>query len=639
MMHSRRDALKILGAGAACVCTPAQAAAALTPAPALRYFRLADVRLGEGPFLRAQKLDADYLLRLEPDRMLANFRGNAGLAPRAPVYGGWESVEPWVEIRCHGHTLGHYLGAAACMYESTGDTRFAERVDYIVAELAACQARTGGWLTAFPDGVAPLVDSLAGNKFAGVPWYTTHKVLAGLRDAHLHRGSQAALDVWAGFSDWIDRACADVPEDRFQKMLDREHGGMNEVFADLYDLTRDNRYAQLAQRFSHQALLRPLTEGVDRLDGLHSNTQIPKVVGFSRIAETMGAGSGDYDAAARYFWRTVATQRSFVTGGHGDGEHFFPRNEFVKHLGSGKTMETCCTHNMLRLTRSLYARDPQVEYCDYFERALYNGILASQDPETGMNTYFQSTRPGYVRLYHTPFDSFWCCTGSGIENHARYGESIYAHTNDALYVNLFMASTLNWRERGLTITQTGNFPDSDSITLRFDARQSQNLKLRIRHPAWCAQMKTVWNGRDVAVSRRPGSYFEIPRRRILSGDSVRISLPMTLRAEPLPNAPDHAALMYGPVVLAGRMGTTGLAPGAQLIINERESGNMLRAEVSVPRWIQPLEQLVAHTSRTRADRLEFRTTGFAEGASVDFIPWFRLAHERYNLYWRREAGA
>src|SRR6185369_14821242 len=202
------------------------ASAPLPPKPALRYFPLSEVRLGEGPFLAAQKLDAAYLLQLEPDRLLANFRINAGLAARAPVYGGWESVEPWIGIRCHGHTLGHYLGATACMYASTGDARFAERVDYIVAELVECLARTGGWLTAFPDGVAPLTDSLSGKEFPGVPWYTTHKVLAGLRDAHVHRGSQPALEVWMRFADWIDRACVGISDEAIQKMLDREHGGM-----------------------------------------------------------------------------------------------------------------------------------------------------------------------------------------------------------------------------------------------------------------------------------------------------------------------------------------------------------------------------------------------------------------------------
>jgi uncharacterized protein len=633
MRSTRRDAIKLLGAGAAYVCSPAGATSVAPPSPlALRYFPLADVRLGEGPFLRAQQLDEAYLLRLEPDRMLANFRINAGLPARAPVYGGWESVEPWIEIRCHGHTLGHYLGAVACMFESTGDARFAERADYIVKELAECQTRTGGWLTAFPDGVTPLTDSLAGNKFAGVPWYTVHKVLAGLRDAHRHRGSRAALEVWVRFADWIDRACAGVPDARFQKMLDREHGGMNEVMADLYAITRDNRYAQLAQKFSHQALLQPLADGIDRLDGLHSNTQIPKVIGFSRIAETLGGVGGSYDAAAKFFWQTVTRERSFATGGHGDLEHFFPKNEFVKHLGSGKTMETCCTHNLLRLTRSLHARDPRAEYFDYFEKALFNGILASQDPDTGMNTYFQSTRPGYVRLYHTPFDSFWCCTGSGIENHARYGESIYARDDDALYVNLFMASTLQWRERGLTLTQETEFPDQQRVLLRFTGKKQDGLRLRIRHPAWCAEMRTTWNGKPSATSRKPGSYFDPGPRRIRPGDTLTIELPMTLRAEPLPNAPDHAALVYGPIVLAGRMGTAGLAPGAQLIVNERESGNMLQVDVKVPRWPGPMEQLVANTKRVNPDRLEFRASGFEQGA-VDLLPWFRLTHERYNLYW------
>src|SRR5688572_8803290 len=352
--RTRRRIVQALGAAAVLPMSVDLASAAETqrtvsPAkPArLQAFALTDVRLRPGPFLNAQRLDERYLLRLEPDRMLHNFRVNAGLAPKAPVYGGWESVEPWVEIRCHGHTLGHYLSAAACMFETTADARFAERVDYIVAELAECQAKTGGWLTAFPDGVAPLTDSLGGKKFAGVPWYTTHKVLAGLRDAHLHRGSKPALDVLVKFADWVDRACARVTEDAFQKMLDREHGGMNEVLADLSAMTSDTRYLALAHRFSHRAILDPLVQGVDKLDGLHSNTQIPKVVGFSRIAELGGADDKTYDRAAQFFWNTVVGERSFATGGHGDLEHFFPKDKFVEHLGSAKTMETCCTHNMM----------------------------------------------------------------------------------------------------------------------------------------------------------------------------------------------------------------------------------------------------------------------------------------------------
>jgi len=636
--HSRRDALKLLGAGAAIAASvPAFAELDFDRGRTAGYFPLTDVRLGPGPFLDAQKLDEAYLLRLEPDRMLHNFRVNAGLQPKAPVYGGWESVEPWIEIRCHGHTLGHYLTAAACMFETTGDARYAERIDYIVAELAECQAATSGWLTAFPDGVAPLTDSLAGKPFAGVPWYTTHKVLAGLRDARMHRGSQAALDVLVKFADWIDRACAAVPDDRFQKMLDREHGGMNEVLADVSVITGESRYLQLALRFSHRALLDPLSRETDKLDGLHSNTQIPKVIGFSRIFEVSGQGREEFDRAARYFWRTVADERSFATGGHGDVEHFFPKNEFAKHLDSAKTMETCCTHNMLRLTRSLYARNAKVRYIDYFERALFNGILAAQDPETGMNTYFQSTRPGYVRLYHTPFDAFWCCTGSGIENHARYGESIYAHEGDALYVNLFIASTLEWREQGLRVIQQTRFPDSDTTRLSIESTRKDSQNLAIRQPSWCPVMTVSVNGRRRKSHRFPGEYAWLD---VFHGDTVDVRVPMSLRIEPLPNAAanstsDWAVLMYGPIVLAGRMGTEGLTPGSQLIVNERESGNMLKADVAIPRWTKPLQKLFAHTKRTNPDKLEFRLSGFEGGASVNLIPWFRLTNERYNLYWRQ----
>jgi len=637
--HSRRDALKLLGAGAAAYsCVPADAySPAIWPIdPRVSWFELDRVKLGAGPFLAAQRLDADYLLKLEPDRLLANFRTNAGLEPKAPVYCGWESVEPWIWIRCHGHTLGHFLGAAACMYQSTGDERFAQRVDYLVAGLAECQSKTGGWLTAFPDGAAPLLDSLAGREFAGVPWYTTHKVMAGLRDAHLHRGSTRALSVWTKFAEWVIDAAKDVSEEQFQKMLEREHGGMSEVYADLFAITGNAPHLSMALRFSHHALIGPLAAHTDKLDGLHANTQIPKVVGSARIHQTGGDGrDGVHDRAARFFWDTVVGRRTFATGGHGDGEHFFPTSDFPSHLGSAKTMETCCTHNMLRLTRALYTQDPRASYFDYFERALFNGILASQDPETGMNTYFQATRPGYVRLYHTPFDSFWCCTGSGLENHARYGESIYAHDHDALYVNLFMASTLHWRERGLTLVQAGNFPDSDTVTLRFDGRKQQKLKLRIRHPAWCSEMTTTWNGKDIEASTQPGTYFELPVDRVLPGDTLSIRLPMTTRLEPLPNTPDHGALLHGPIALAARLGTAGLTPGSQLIVNERESGNMLNADVVIPRWTRPLAELPRSLERIDKESLRFRARGFANGAEVEFIPFFRVAHERYNLYWKQ----
>jgi uncharacterized protein len=645
MTHSRRDALRLLGAGAAVACGPVAQSFAATPGDTSRgdlapgraqFFGLGAVRLGAGPFLDAQRLDANYLLSLDCDRMLANFRSNAGLAPKAPVYGGWESVEPWVDIRCHGHTLGHYLGAAACMYRATGDERFAQRVDYLVAELAECQRHTGGWLTAFPDGVAPLVDSFAGGKFAGVPWYTTHKVLAGLRDAHLQRGSHAAFDVWLKFSDWVVDAAKDVPDDRFQKMLDREHGGMAEVLADLFAITGEQRHLEIAQRFVHRAFYEPLARREDKLDGLHANTQIPKVIGLQRIHDLKGPA--EYGTAARFFWETVVETRSFATGGHGDGEHFFPPNDFAAHLGSAKTMETCCTHNMMRLTRALYEREASPAYLDNFERSLFNGILASQDPSSGMMTYFQAMRPGYVKLFHTPIDSFWCCTGSGMENHARYGESIYSREDDTLFVNLFIASTLDWQERGVRVEQATRFPDADTTKLTIASNEANAFTLAIRQPAWCPVMTVTVNGREQKRSRRPGSYFKLARS-FRAGDVIEVRVPMSLRLEPLPHAPQYVALAYGPIVLAGIFYDNPVKPAEQLIVNERESGKMLNELAAIPRWTRPLGELLANTKRTNSGQLVFLARGFEGGKSVKLIPWHRVSNQRYNLYWQGPAAS
>ncbi|HET9864590.1 MAG TPA: beta-L-arabinofuranosidase domain-containing protein, partial [Steroidobacteraceae bacterium] len=472
-------------------------------------------------------------------------------------------------------------------------------------------------------------DSLGGKPFAGVPWYTTHKVLAGLRDAHLHRGSTGARDALTHFAAWIDAACKPVSEAALQQMLDREHGGMAEVLADTSELTGDRRFLDLGQRFVHRRILEPLTRREDRLDGLHANTQIPKIIGLQRIAQLSGAP--DYEQAATFFWKTVVEHRSFATGGHGDNEHFFPVTEFAAHLGSAKTMETCCTHNMLRLTRALYASDAACGYFDHFERALFNGILASQDPDSGMMTYFQATRPGYVKLFHTPFDSFWCCTGSGMENHARYAENIYAQDGDTLFVNLYLASTLEWQERATRIEQATRFPDEDGARITVKPAQPRRLTLALRQPAWCREMVVTVNGRERKVARRPGDYFRLSRR-FAPGDVVEVRLPMSLRLEPLPHAPDYAAVMYGPIVLAGLVGKP-VDPQAQIIVNERKSGQMLNEAVPIPRWPRPLAELPAHFTRSDRDRLTFIAAGF-EGGPVQFIPWYRVAHERYNLYWR-----
>jgi DUF1680 family protein len=460
-----------------------------------------------------------------------------------------------------------------------------------------------------------------------------HKILAGLRDAQVHCDNGAALRLLASQADLIGELTRGLSPAQFQRMLDVEHGGMNEVLADAAELAREPSYLALAQRFCHRALLEPLADSRDTLDGLHSNTQIPKTIGFARLHQL--TGDPQYAKAAEFFWRTVTERRSFATGGNADREHFFPPAEFARRLGSAKTMETCCTHNMLRLTRALSTADPAVHYADYYERALYNGILASQDPESGMMTYFQATRPGYLKLYCTPLDSFWCCTGSGMENHAKYGDSIYFHDDTHLYVNLFIASELQWPEKGLTLTQETSFPEEEATRLRVTLREPVRLAIHIRHPYWCQTATFDINGKPALRSRDRMTYV-VMDRVWHSGDVIDVRLPMALRTEALPGASDRVALLYGPLVLAGTLGSAGITPGADLIVNERTSGDVLDDAVTVPALKGDSQDIVGRVARVDGALLTFRTTGIGDPHDVTLIPYYRVAHERYNLYWKVE---
>ncbi|HEY9066432.1 MAG TPA: beta-L-arabinofuranosidase domain-containing protein [Burkholderiaceae bacterium] len=589
-------------------------------------FPLSRVRLLPGPFEAAQALDARYLLSLNADRLLHGFRANAGLAPKGLRYGGWES-----EDLCPGHTLGHYLSACAMMWASTGQAEFRQRVTHVVDELRECQrAAHSGLVCAFPDGDAQLRNALAGRPVTGVPWYTMHKILAGLRDAHVHAADPRALPVLTRLADWMVDASQGIDDQRFQQMLGIEHGGMNEVLADLHALTGEPRYLQLARRFNHRAILDPLAEGRDTLDGLHSNTQIPKVIGFARLAET--TGEPRYAKAARYFWGNVVHRRSFATGGNGDGEFFFPPADTPKHLASAKTMETCCTHNMLRLTRALFTAEPSVAYADYHERALFNGILASQDPDTGLVTYFQATRPGEAKLYGTAERSFWCCTGTGMENFAKLGDSIYFHDADALYVNQFIASTLDWADKGVRLRQTTSFPDEGSTRLSVQSARPVRFALRLRHPAWCPQLTLRLNGRELVDSTEPGRYVQLDRVW-RPGDVLEVALPMRLHLQPLPGANDIAAVMVGPVVLAARMGREGMGPGDDIVASQYAYGEVLKSQRDLPRLAvqgRPLEELL----RPAGERLRFRAAGSVPGQDIELVPFHRVAHERYSLYWQ-----
>ncbi|WP_428835692.1 beta-L-arabinofuranosidase domain-containing protein [Sphingomonas rustica] len=603
---------------------------AARPAARLQPFDMADVTLAEGPFLHAQRMTEAYLMRLDPDRMLHNFRVNAGLKPKAPVYGGWESVETWADINCHGHTLGHYLSACALAWASTRDARYRRRIDYIAAELAECQkAANSGLVCAFPKGAALVTAHLRGEKITGVPWYTLHKLYAGLRDAVLLADSALSRAVLLRLADWGVVATRPLSDAEFETMLDTEHGGMNEIYADLYFMTGTADYRTLAKRFSHQAILQPLARGRDHLDGMHANTQVPKIVGFQRVYEATGDAA--YRDAAAFFWRTVAHTRSFATGGHGDNEHFFAMADFGDHVFSPKGSETCCQHNMLKLTRALFLHDPQPGYADYYERTLYNGILASQDPDSGMATYFQGARPGYMKLYHTPEDSFWCCTGTGMENHVKYRDSIYFHDESALYVNLFIPSSVTWADKGAVLSQATSFPDRPATELRWTLRRPTRMTLKLRHPGWSPTATVLVNGAEAQRSTAAGRYLEIDRTW-QDGDWVELRLEMQPGVETIPAAPDIAAFTYGPLVLAGAFGRDGLAPGSDIVVNERNYGKYNDAPFAVP-TLAGDPRALAQGIRPSGRPLEF-TLASADGTPVRLVPYHRIAHERYATYWQ-----
>jgi DUF1680 family protein len=529
-------------------------------------FDLRDVRLLDGPFLHAQELNRRYLLSLDPDRLLHTFRQNAGLPSSAAPLGGWEA--PDGELR--GHFAGHYLTACALMFASTGDQAVKARAEAVVRGMAECQAKfPSGYLSAYPEEFFDRVES---GRRVWAPYYTLHKIYAGLLDMYVYCDSTLALDVCKRMADWVIARNDRLSDEQMQRMLDMEHGGMNEVLADLYGLTGEAKYLKIAQRFNHMAVIEPAQQQQDRLTGLHANTQVPKFVGAARQYEL--TGDTKLQTAAKFFWDTVVNERSYVIGGHSDGEHFSPKERLSQALGPATT-ETCNTYNMLKLTRHLFCGDPRPEYADYYERALYNHILASQHPETGMMCYYVPLRSGSAKGgrgygYNSPLDSFWCCTGTGIENHAKYGDSIYFHDGaDTLLVNLFIASELRIPETGITVRQETRFPEEDTTRLHLTCDAPREGALKIRHPAWAVSGVTVTvNGVPQDIASQPGSYITL-RRQWNSGDRVEVKLPFNIHTEGFRDNPDRFAFLSGPLVLCGEVDRAEALSGRRRVARRR----------------------------------------------------------------------
>jgi DUF1680 family protein len=579
----------------------------IAPAAGLKAqaFPLPDVRLLEGPFRHAMELDHQYLLSLDPDRLLHVFRLNAGLPSSATPYGGWMAPKH----NSRGEFVGHYLSASARMVALTGDGKLRQQADRVVAGLAACQEKFGnGYLHTHPDTFSQRCE-------APVPfWYQIHKVLTGLLDMHGYSGNLQALGVARKLGDWACGAAAKFDDSQIQHMLRLEHGGINEALANLYARTGDRKYLQLSLRFNHAAVIGPAMMHFDLLDGLHANTQIPKFIGVARQFELTADPS--LETAARFFWESVVGDRSYVIGGHSDHELFSPKAALSQFL-SPTTCETCNTYNMLKLTHRLMLREPRTEYADYCERALYNHILTSQDPQTGMMLYYVPLN-GPAGKLGTPTDSFWCCYGTGIENHVRYGESIYFHDGgQGLYVNLFIPSELAWREAGVTLRQETRFPEADTSRLTFTCARPVQRTLHLRHPTWAISgIHVAVNGQPQTIASRPGSYASLTRTW-QTGDTVAIRLPMVVRTEAFRDNPRKVALLYGPVVLAATIAPQQPVPAITVAVDR------------IPAGIVPTEKPLCFLGSPAI----FRLAGTGQGVCVALGPFYRRCNQPHVVYW------
>ncbi|NGO38096.1 hypothetical protein G4L39_01615 [Limisphaera ngatamarikiensis] len=592
------------------------------------------VRLTGGPLQRARELDARYLLELEPDRMLALLRESAGLKPKAEPYGGWDGRGRQLS----GHIAGHYLSAVSLMYAATGDERFKQRADYLVAELQEIQRAHGdGYLGAQTDGDGTpgkrLLEEMAQGRIRAAafdlnglwaPWYVHHKLFAGLRDAYRLTGNRTALEVERAYAGWVERVLTPLSDEQVQTMLRTEFGGMNEVLVDLYADTGEERWLRLAEKFHHRAVVDPLAEGRDILQHLHGNTQVPKLYGH--LVRYLYTGDPFHLRAATFFWERVVLHHSFATGGHGRNEYFGAPDR-LSDMIEGRTAETCNVYNMLKLTRGLFAVDPQVRYAEFLERALFNHILASMDPEDGRVCYMVPVGRDVQHEYQDMFRSFTCCVGTGMESHALHGHGLYYESGDTLWINFYAPSEADWTRMGVRVRMETDFPAGETATVRVDPAGARSFTLALRRPAWAgAGFAVEVNGTPVSDTGMSGSYLRLSRTW-RDGDTVKIRLPKTLREEPLPDNPHRVALLWGPLVLAADLGpaTEGRRRDGRSRERDPAEFTLVVSSTNVADWLEPVPGAPG----------TFRTRFTASGAEVTFRPFYQVARRRYAVYWDR----
>lgn len=603
-------------------------------------FPLGDITLLDGPLKHARDLNVQVLLKYDCDRMLAPYRKEAGLQPRKPSYPNWDGLD--------GHVGGHYLSALA-INAATGNEECRKRMEYMISELQlvldANNQRPDAWCHNYIGGVpnsAKMWTAFSKGDFGPyfgtwAPFYNIHKMYAGLRDAWLYCGNEQAKNLFLKFCDWAVDITRDLNDEQMEKMLGNEHGGMNEVLADAYAITGEQKYLDCARRFSHRMLLVPLENGKDCLDNMHANTQIPKVIGYQRIAEL--AHDVQYHNASEYFWEIVTRQRSLALGGNSRREHFPTKENCIDYINDIDGPESCNTYNMLKLTEDLNRVKPNGMYGDFYETAMFNHILSAQHPQHGGYVYFTSARPRHYRNYSAPNEAMWCCVGTGMEDHGKYGQFVWTHDkgvkaeDDALYVNLFVASELNWKDRKMVIRQQTAFPYAETSVVEV-AKGKGTFILKVRKPSWCENFTVKGVGFDADSYEENG--FVCMKRKWKKGDQVKISMPMHAYIKPMINVPQYVAIMYGPILLGMKTGTEDMrgliaddsrfgqyAGGKKLALDE--------APILLPKH---LDDIAKNLKPVPGKPLHFKLATHMENTiDGELQPFFEIHDSRYMMYW------
>ncbi|MDY4752446.1 MAG: glycoside hydrolase family 127 protein [Prevotella sp.] len=603
-------------------------------------FPLGDITLLDGPLKHARDLNVQVLLKYDCDRMLAPYRKEAGLQPRKPSYPNWDGLD--------GHVGGHYLTALA-INAATGNEECRKRMEYMISELQlvldANNQRHEAWCHNYIGGVpnsAKMWTAFSKGDFGPyfgtwAPFYNIHKMYAGLRDAWLYCGNEQAKNLFLKFCDWAVDITRDLNDEQMERMLGNEHGGMNEVLADAYAITGEQKYMDCARRFSHKMLLVPLENGKDCLDNMHANTQIPKVIGYQRIAEL--AHDVQYHNASEYFWEIVTRQRSLAFGGNSRREHFPTKENCIDYINDIDGPESCNTYNMLKLTEDLNRVKPNGMYGDFYETAMFNHILSAQHPQHGGYVYFTPARPRHYRNYSAPNKAMWCCVGTGMEDHGKYGQFVWTHDkgvkaeNDALYVNLFVASELNWKDRKMVIRQQTAFPYAETSVVEV-AKGKGTFILKVRKPSWCDDFTVKGVGFDADSYEENG--FVCIKRKWKKGDQVKISMPMHAYIKPMVNVPQYVAIMYGPIMLGMK---TGKEDMRSLIADDSRFGQYAggkklaldKAPILLPKH---LDDIAKDLKPIPGKPLHFKLATHMENAiEGELQPFFEIHDSRYMMYW------